>query len=199
MILTIKNPLADHMTVVFYDLEYTSWKGFRESGWDMPGKYMEVVQIGAVRIDMLDDWNEINAFSAYVKPVRNPILSAYFTDLTGITQNHVDGEGHSFPDAMDLFMEFLHIDTAQLASHGPDHDIIALNCGYTGITCPESFERSINLRPWVMNTIGVHEAKYTSSELPEALGLEHDGKAHDALGDARAVAAVLRHLSEPDA
>jgi inhibitor of KinA sporulation pathway (predicted exonuclease) len=192
------NPLTDHKVVVFYDVEHTSWKGFRESGWDMPGKFMEIVQIGAVRIDVADDWQELGVFSAYVKPIRNPTLSDYFTDLTGITQQSVDTEGHSFPDAMDLFMEFMNGEDAPVASHGVDHEVIALNCDYTGISVPSIFEGAINLRPWIANRMDVREGKYTSADLPQKLGLEHDGPAHDALGDARAVAATIMHLTKVD-
>ena len=182
--------------MVFYDLEYTSWKGYRESGWDLPGKYMEIVQIGAVRVDLTDNWLEMDAFSIFVKPVRNPLLSDYFIDLTGITQNQISEQGRDFPEALASFMEYLSHDDAQMASHGPDHEVVALNCQLNGIPVPERLEGAINIRPWVMSKINLAETKYTSGELPQVLGLAHDGKAHDALGDARAVAAVYQHLNE---
>lgn len=192
------HPLTDHKIVVFYDVEHTSWEGFRESGWDLPGKFMEIVQIGAVRIDVADDWRELGVFSTYVRPIRNPTLSNYFMDLTGITQQRVDTEGRSFPDAINLFTEFINGENAPVASHGVDHKVIALNCDYTGISVPYIFERAINLRPWVATKMGVREGRYTSADLPHKLGFEHDGPGHDALVDARTVAAAIKHLTKAD-
>ena len=42
-------PPADK--IIIFDLEWTSWPGFLESEWVMPGKHRKIIQIGAVKLD----------------------------------------------------------------------------------------------------------------------------------------------------
>jgi inhibitor of KinA sporulation pathway (predicted exonuclease) len=187
-------PLNPEGCAVFYDVEYTSWKGYRESNWSMPGKYMEIVQIGALRIDFDQDWKELDQFVAYVQPRRNPELSDYFIDLTGITQEIVDEQGTDFETALRNFVDYVIRDNSPLASHGPDHEVIQLNCEFNDLDLPAPFQSAINLRPWISGQVGVAEATYTSSELPDAVGVVHAETAHNGVADSRAIASVLRHL-----
>jgi inhibitor of KinA sporulation pathway (predicted exonuclease) len=187
-------PLKLQGCAVFYDVEYTSWKGYRESNWSMPGKFMEIVQIGAVRVDFDDDWREVDSFNAYIQPRLNPVLSDYLIDLTGITQEIIDEQGVSFEEGLSAFVDYVSADGAGLASHGPDHEVIELNCGLNELELPHVFRSATNLRPWIANQVGVAEARYTSSELPDVVGVTHIEAAHNGLSDARAVALVLRRL-----
>ena len=82
-------PLGDARILVVYDLEFTSWPGFLEVGFKAPGKYPEIVEIGALRVDRRHGYRELDAFACYVRPRINPDLSGYFTRLTGITQQMV--------------------------------------------------------------------------------------------------------------
>ena len=188
------NQLRSAKSVVVYDTEYTTWEGFRESGWDMPGKHMEIVQIGAVRVAPDDGWREQDTYSTLVVPKLNPELSDYFIELTGIDQQAIDKWGRPFPDALTEFVEFVEAGESVLASHGPDHEVIALNCLFSNIGLPQIFHGATNLRPWISDCLGVVEGYYTSSELPDVVGIDHEGSAHDALADSRAIAAIVRHL-----
>ena len=68
--------------VVIFDTEYTTWEGAMERNWSGPGEYKEIVEIGAVLVET-DNFSEVDTFSAYVKPVKNPKLSELFINLTG--------------------------------------------------------------------------------------------------------------------
>lgn len=191
---TISLPLNIRGRAVFYDVEYTSWKGYRESNWSMPGKFMEIVQIGAVRVDFDDDWCEVDSFEVYIQPRLNPELSDYFIDLTGITQEKIDTQGVSFEDGLTAFVDYISTDGSGVASHGPDHEVIELNCEFNKLELPSLFRSAVNLRPWIANQVGVAEARYTSSDLPGVVGVTHTEAAHNGLSDARAVASVLKLL-----
>lgn len=81
-----------HGTVVVYDTEWTSWSEFAAHNWKQPGRYPEIIQIGAVKLDVADDFREIAAFQCFVHPKHNPQLSDYIINLTGITKEIIDRE-----------------------------------------------------------------------------------------------------------
>ena len=93
-------------TIVFYDMEFTTWPGALDNDWAEDWQHREVVQIGALRFD-LDKMQALHEFDVLVKPVLNPELSDLFIELTGITQKDVNEKGLSFPDAYHLFTTFV--------------------------------------------------------------------------------------------
>src|SRR6185436_17519590 len=88
-----------------FDTEYTSWEGAQARNWSGPGEYREIVEIGAVLIDT-KDFSEIDFIDLYLRPAKNPKLSDYFIELTGITQETVDTKGMNFRDALKRFAEW---------------------------------------------------------------------------------------------
>lgn len=92
---------------MIFDLEYTSWPGSNDRVENLPGKYHEIIQIGAVIIEMSGDMREVDSFQTLVRPQKNPILSDYLVDLTRITQEQVEKGGVLFPLALIQFMDFI--------------------------------------------------------------------------------------------
>ncbi|CAA7613517.1 Inhibitor of the KinA pathway to sporulation [Candidatus Terasakiella magnetica] len=170
--------------IVVYDLEYTTWEGARARGWSGPGEHREVVQIGAVR---LDGGTEA---SILVKPRLNPDLSAYFTTLTGISQGQVDKDGIDFAAALARLADFAQ--GAGLVANGADEEVLRENCRLTDTAFP--FEgRCCDISPLLRRAAG-RDGHVFSCDLGQTFGLALDQTAHDALGDARQVAAVVRLL-----
>lgn len=169
---------------VVYDLEYTTWEGARDRGWTGPGEHREVVQLGAVR---LDDGAEL---SLLVKPRLNPVLSDYFTQLTGVTQERVEAEGIGFEAALARLEAFAA--GAVLVSNGADEAVLRENCRLTGIPFP--FEGRCRDVSALLGRLAGANTHVFSCHMIAAFGLEGAEAAHDALGDARQVAQVLHHL-----
>ncbi len=161
-------------------------------GWSGPGEYKEIVQIGAVRLD--DDWKEEAALSLFVRPRINPILSDYFTNLTGITQARLDEEGMDIVPALEKFGEF--IGPSLLAySNGRDGEVVLRNCELSGLPPLSCQPRFYNVRTHLSLISGVASSELDSFRLHQTFGLETGGHtAHDALGDARGIADLLVHL-----
>ena len=180
--------------IVLYDTEFTSWPGFLEQGFRAPGRYPEVIQIGAVRIDAADDFAESDAVDVLVLPRVNAKLSDYIIDLTGITQARLEKAGIQFADALDIFLNFVG-DSAPLFSFGMDGVIMRENCRLHDLPEPPLFDTEINLKA-VLADAGLVEMSATSSGLPALFGLEPEHRGHDALVDVRAVVRVLRHLKK---
>lgn len=176
---------------VVYDLEYTSWEGARERRWSGPGEHREIVQIGAVVLD--DGFSELNSLEILVQPRRNPVLSDYFTRLTGITQARLDGEGVDVDQALDRFLDFAG-PCMPLVSNGLDALVLAENCRL--LDRPDPFAgRTMDVYPYLLTASG--RSELFSCDLPAIFGLPPvDGAAHTALADARCVAAALAQVSQ---
>ena len=71
--------------IAVFDLEWTTWEGAQARNWSGPGEEREIVEIGAVKLDGRNSLREISAFDMLVRPRLNPLLSDYFTGLTGDT------------------------------------------------------------------------------------------------------------------
>ena len=101
------------MSFVIFDMEYTSWKGCLEFGWQGKQK-KEIVQIAALKVS--DTLDVLNSFNALCKPVINPVLSDYFVNLTHITNEQIEKYGKSFEETYSNFENF--VDSNICYSHG---------------------------------------------------------------------------------
>lgn len=186
-------------SIVVVDLEATCWEGDEDRRADM-----ETIEIGAVKLDGdLTTANEsqvhaklmaADEFQVYIKPVVEPTLSDFCTELTGITQEQVDA-GVTFTEAFGLFAEWAG-DRPTLASWG-HFDITQLDkdCRKHGIATPHwvSPVEHINLKARFEDYIGF-QCKYISDGIA-ALELEFEGRSHSGLDDARNAARILAYLA----
>ncbi|MEU7576685.1 3'-5' exonuclease [Streptomyces sp. NPDC041068] len=182
---------------VVFDLEFTSWPGALEQDWRAPGQLREVVQIGALRLS--EDCSIVEEYETLVKPVANPRLSAYFTELTGITQQSVDQGGLPPAQALGEFLGFCEGQT--VLSYGNDMVVLGENLGWARAR-GEELKHSmldaafVNIRPWV-NTVAPTTATANVGRLWDVLGLPKPvaGQEHSALFDCYSFATALAHLS----
>src|SRR5437868_7947304 len=106
---------CDHAVV--FDLEFTAWQGSVAHRWSRPGEFTELVQIGAVKVD-LPSLNVVDEMNVLVRPRINPVLSDYLVELTGITNEAMATSGVDFADAYDTFLRF--VDGGVIAAFGRD-------------------------------------------------------------------------------
>ncbi|MSR79030.1 MAG: exonuclease domain-containing protein [Candidatus Taylorbacteria bacterium] len=179
-------------TIVVFDTELTSWEGAMARNWSGPNEYKEIVQIGAVRIETeTPEFRELDSFACYVKPVKNPILSKYFIDLTAITQEKIEAEGKSLSEAVKTFFKWS--DGNIIYSWGMDGDEIRDNCKLINIAFPFADERFRDARD-IFSNRGIKVSEYMSSTIIEGVGGEVTRLAHDGLNDARSIVDALRLL-----
>ncbi len=173
--------------IVIFDTEYTTWEGAQQ-----------IVQIGALKAGW-PSGRVIDSLDILVKPVRNPQLSEYFTQLTGITQDQIDNSGIAFADALKFFLDFCGAETPTL-SYGKDFCTLAENIAlhhchphtfYSGspnfMNCGPAFRAADPT---------IREKKINSGRLWEHFGLpkpEGVGE-HNALFDCHSILAALLHL-----
>jgi len=174
---------------VIFDLEFTAWEGSLQSRWTRPGEHTEVVQIGAVKLGTAD-LKEVDSFEMLVRPRINPELSEYFVALTGITNERLRAQGIDFITAYRAFLDF--VGDAPTWAFGRDDLIIEGNLtryGWTGVPVPPYS----NAIPWFAAN-GVDLKGKHACDVAEAVGTVFAGRKHDALADARGVAAGFKHL-----
>lgn len=183
-------------TFVVFDLEFTSWPGALEQNWSAPGQLREIVQIGALRLR--EDRTVVEEFEVLARPVANPQLSQYFTDLTGIHQERVERDGRPPAEALSDFLRFC--EGQATLSYGNDMVVLGENMGWArarGEEIKSSFLAAafLNIRPW-LNTVAPETAAVNVGRLWEVLGLPKPaaGREHSALFDCYSFAAAIRHL-----
>ncbi|SPF01586.1 3'-5' exonuclease [Streptomyces sp. MA5143a] len=185
-------------TFVIFDLEFTTWPGAAAEDWSAPGQLREIVQIGALRLD--ERYAVVEEYETLVRPVANPELSPFFTELTGIEQESVDRDGVPPAEALSDFLAFCR--GRSVLSYGNDMLVLGENIGWAR-SRGEHIEHTpltpgfLNIRPW-LNTVAPATAGINSGRLWEALGLPRpasDGAEHSALFDCHSIAAALRHLA----
>lgn len=176
---------------VIFDLEFTAWPGSMERRWSGPNEHREIVQIGALRVDA-DTGEEVAAFDMLVRPHRNPHLSDYFVELTGITNADVEARGHAFEHAIRAFVSFIGART--VFAYGLDEFVVRENLDLAGLSETVPFPKVIDIRGW-FGEQGV-DTRINSGTVAVSLGLTvpMDSQPHNALYDCRSIAAAANHL-----
>ena len=175
---------------IVFDLEFTAWAGSMERRWLRPGEFREVVQIGAVKVDTAT-FADVDTFDALIKPRLNPVLSSYFETLTGVTNAAVAERGVDFAEGYRSFVHFA--DGARLFAFGRDDLVLTDNLALYGLKNELPLPPYTNIVPWLI-AAGVDPRGLHACDIAEACGAKFDGRAHNALEDARSVALGITTL-----
>jgi inhibitor of KinA sporulation pathway (predicted exonuclease) len=173
--------------VVVFDLEFTAWAGSMESRWTRDGEHAEIVQIGAVKLDV-ETLSVTDEFEALVRPRVNPVLSRYLIELTGITNEMLDEKAVDFITAYRAFLDF--VGPWPTWAFGRDDLVFANNLklyAWEALGVP-AYSNAI---PWFA-AHGIDLKGKHACDVDEAAGVVFTGRKHDALADARGVAAGLK-------
>ena len=93
------------MKYIIVDLEATCWET------KDPKNKNEIIEIGAVCINETKE--EESRFTEFVKPVLNPVLSDFCTELTSITQTDIDN-ADTFEKVIDRFKTWINTEEAYI-------------------------------------------------------------------------------------
>ena len=154
----------------------------------------ETIEFGAVCLD--DSYQLVEKFQAYVAPSYGKITRT-ITELTGITQDRVDGE----PDFAARFNEFYNWvgdGEARIYSWSlSDLKQLQQECRYklTGFNLDWLKTRWVDLQQEFDDRLGLHNNLALRHALG-AMGVEFSGKAHTALDDAINTSAILALMQD---
>ena len=188
-------------SVVIYDCEFATAPGAPQRFWCGPEDPDPVVfQIGAVRLSLEAPFEALDRFEVLVCPRdrRGGVIDLHPLNakLTGVTPERLAAEGVDLAEALDRLAGFAGQD--MLWAWGKDEfNMVAISCYVAGIAPPIPATRFGNA-PVLFLQAGI-EAEVIhglrSNTMLEHFGLSlPDARGHDALGDARMVAEVLRQL-----
>ena len=161
---------------IIFDTEYTAWEGSQKRGWSGENEYMELVQIGALKVVKTPKTIKIvKKLNIYIKPKKNPELSEYFTNFCK-TKNNVK---------LPMF------------SYGNDYDVIKYNLKLNSINKKSRFykweKKFYDIR--LIFNFYVDTSKYTSGTIYKAFDIDSkNANVHNALWDCKSIFYSLKHI-----
>lgn len=161
-----------------------------------PQDEMEIIEIGAVMADAR--WLQpISEFDSFVRPVRHPTLTAFCTDLTSITQRHVD-DADGFRDVLERLVEWASGYPNHLFCSWGDYDRkqLTLDCSFHRVRYP--FDDHLNLRRRFAERMGLRKQVGMRGALRK-VGLPLQGTHHRGIDDARNIASLLPYIVDSTA
>jgi len=185
--------IFDEKALVVFDLEWTAWPGSAERDWSGPGELREIIQFGAVKVDVANNLAEIGHFECFARPTVNPILSDYIIQLTGITQPDVDA-ALPFAETWPVFRKFIGDGMPLTCYNGYDPKVLGENCAINDIDDAMQGLNFHNLRPMIIDALGPEGEAPVSADLARLFGIAESQPSHTALGDSRTIVDALRHL-----
>ncbi len=178
--------------IVVVDTEFTAWEGSVARGWSGPQERREIVQIGAVRLDAA--LRETGHLTVLVRPRHNALLSEYFVGLTGIEQDRLDRDGLPFAVAYRTLARFAR-GAAAIYANGRDDLVIAENLAINELPAADHV-RLTDIRGWLARMLSGPRDGIDSHRIAALVGAPAAGGPHDALADARGVAAGIRYACQ---
>lgn len=174
------------MKINVIDLEATCWN----THVDTPS---EIIQIGISQLDTVK--NTITPpYSVLVKPEESFKLSDFCTELTGLTNNQIFGEGSTLHQALlELDREF-RVSEFPWASWGDyDRRMFATEFERKHIHPHKLYAQHLNVK------LMFHVLTGKNVGMPNGLkhlGIELEGRHHDGGDDAYNIAKILKELTE---
>lgn len=170
------------MNYIIVDLEATCWN-------PKNNQQNEIIEIGAVKVDEYQD--VISEFSEFVKPIINPTLSEFCTELTSITQEDVDNSS-LYPAVIKRFRQWI----------GEDEEFLLCSWGHYD---KGQFKKDCELHKLGTNWLDYHiSLKHQYGELANlrrgGVGMETalkregfslDGTHHRGIDDARNITKIF--------
>lgn len=169
--------------ILVIDLEATCWQGVQPKD-----QVSEIIEIGICVLD-INTGNISKNKGILVKPTKSRV-SQFCTELTTITQEMLDEDGISFPDACKLLRTEYDAHQYTWASYGA-YDLKMLNnqCQIRNIDYPLSQDH-INVKELFSQVKGLNKKVGMNGAL-HILGLPLEGTHHRGVDDAKNIAKIL--------
>ena len=160
-----------------------------------PRTEMEAIEIGAV-IVCPETFQPIDEFQTFIRPVRNPMLTDFCCNLTGISQQQVDG-APLFPAALQSLIHWAHGYCPFVFCSWGDYDRTQFqsDCLFHDIAYPFDGQH-VNLKAEFASMNGQRKKLGVPAAL-RSIGLTFSGSHHRGIDDARNIAYLLPYVFPP--
>jgi inhibitor of KinA sporulation pathway (predicted exonuclease) len=156
----------------------------------LPRHEMEIIEIGAV-MQNAKTFEVVSEFQTFICPIRHPLLTAFCTELTTITQADVD-QAPRFPVAMAAMQKWMYqFDDSLFCSWGDyDRHQFVQDCSFHGVGYPFRSDH-LNLKPEFSRSLDIKK-KLGLAQALHHLGLDFSGTHHRGIDDARNIARIIQ-------
>jgi len=153
---------------------------------------METIEIGAVMLNAVS-LSVIDEFMTFIKPVRNPVLTGFCSELTSITQDDVDS-APTYPEAIKKFKAWLYQYENFLFCSWGDYDKGQLeqDSQFHHVAYPMGSEH-VNIKKLFSSNQGLKK-KYGMAGALKIANLPLDGTHHRDIDDARNMAKLMPYI-----
>lgn len=177
-------------TFLIIDFEATCSNDKKE----ISSKEMEIIEFAGILID--SDYNILKEFTQFIKPIRHPKLTKFWTNLTSITQQDVDS-AKSFQEVLNSFKSDVLDENALFLSWGYyDKNQLVLDCEFHNVSYPFDLNNHINIKQKVNDHLKLSKHRGISGIL-KYLNLRFEGTHHRGIDDVRNIIRILKHISYP--
>lgn len=168
------------------DIEFNG----RKFASDLP---MEVIEIGAVRLD--SSLQQVDEFSALIKPVHFSKLNSFIKQKTGILQEEID-QAEGYPKVIANFMSWLNQSESILLFTWGGEDLKRIVFDTRMHKLDDSFWMTVDYYDLLKGFLRYRNLKNDVSVEAALLNLDltANGSAHRALDDARMTSDVFRKV-----
>lgn len=177
--------LQQYQYFLIIDLEATCCDG----KVSVPAKEMETIEIGAVMVDA-NTLEKVDEFVTFIKPVRNPELTEFCTELTSIVQADVDN-APTYPNAIKRLKDWMCQYSSYLFCSWGDYDRNQLirDSKFHGIPYPMG-STHLNIKKQFSSSQGFNK-RFGMNGALSMCGLELEGTHHRGIDDARNMARMM--------
>ena len=179
--------VAGERRIVVVDVEATCWKK------GIFSRKKETIEIGAVKMQLDRAESTWPEFQIFVRPQRLPRLSSFCRELTGITQENVDG-APTFPEALRLFLEWSGPLERVVLATWSRYDLWQIDLDLEAHGLPKLAIPFLDVKKLAARIVGTKSFEKTARELvPDSVDMPR----HRAIADARRTARILNRLLRP--
>lgn len=183
--------LEEKKFIAVMDLEMTCWDD--QDPNKKPRSAMEIIEIGIEVVDL--NYNRVSSHSFTIKPVYNPILTAYCTNLTGITQEEVNASRNLSVTMPEVLSELPNTKDFIWACWGNDAVWLQTEITAKAYHMEKRSYGMFEFDPRFINVKLCYGKRGGLKKALDALNLEQHYPAHRALADAISTTKVLKALN----
>lgn len=161
----------------------------------------EVIEFPVLKVSA-ETFEVESVFHSFVRPIVHPQLTKFCTQLTGITQEQIDGQS-TFEDVFEKFHRWLEAenllnnDVKFACAMCGDWDLkymLPMQCKFFKIPIPPYLKRWINVKVSFTDMAQLYPRNLVT--MMKYCQLKHEGKLHSGIDDCKNIAKVLKDLAD---
>ena len=166
---------------------------------------MEIIEFPVLKVNALTFKTEA-IFHTYVQPTIHPKLNPVCTEITGITQEMVNGQP-TLPEVLNRLDKWMRdeklldkgVTTCFVTCGNWDlNTCLPVQCTYQKLCYPDYLKRWINIKDIFERITGKSRKRYGMAGMLKELNLKLEGRHHSGIDDSKNIAKILATLASKE-